>query len=117
MRFCWRTARMPKMRRNVDQPDAANLHVVPLQLVPAADEDVAAAPARDDQIVGDEAVAALDEVEHALRLADAALADEQEPDAEHVGERAVEVGRRREFLLEPGLDAVVELVGLERASG
>ena len=30
-------------RRNVDEADAADLHVVPLQLVAAADEDVAAA--------------------------------------------------------------------------
>ena len=58
-------------------------------------------------------MAALDEVEHALRLADAALPDEQQPDAEHVGERAMEVRRRRELLLEPRLDPRVELVGLE----
>ena len=44
------------------------------------------------------------------------LPDEQQPDAEHVGERAVQVRRRRELLLEPRLDPRVELVRLERAS-
>ena len=68
---------------------------------------------RDDEIVGHEAVPALDEIQHALGLADAALADEQQPDAEYVGERPVQVGRRREFVFEPRLEAVVELVGLE----
>ena len=76
--------------RDVDEADAADLHVVALQLVAATDQDVAAAAPHDDEIVGDEAMPALDEIEHALRLADAALADEQQPDAEHVGERAVD---------------------------
>ena len=67
----------------------------------------------DHEIVGDEPVAALDEIEHALRLSDAALPDEQQPDAEHVGERAVQVRRRRELLLEPRLEPRVELVRLE----
>ena len=100
-------------RRNVDEADAANFHVMPLQLVTAADQQVAAAPARDDEIVGDEAMSALHEIEHALRFADAALADEQQADAEDVGERAMKIRRRREFLLEPRLDARVELVRLE----
>ena len=85
-------------RRNVDEADAADLHVVPLQLVTAPDQDVAAARAYDHEIVGDEAMPALDEVEHAFRLADAALAGEQQADAVHVGERAVEswsAARRR----------------------
>ena len=86
---------------------------MPLQLVAASDQDVAGTAPYDDEIVGDDAMAALDEVEHALRLADAALADEQEPHAVHVGERAVDGRLRRERIVEPGLDPVVELVRLE----
>src|SRR5687768_10883791 len=52
--------------RDVHEPDAAHLHVMPLQLVPAADHHVAPATGGDHQVVGHEAVAALDEVEHAL---------------------------------------------------
>ena len=103
-------------RRDVDDADAADLHVVALQLVAAADEDVAAAARGDDEIVGDEPVPALDEIEHALRLADAALPDEEQPDAEHVGERAVQGGRRRELVLERRLDLLVELGRRERGA-
>ena len=39
-----------------------------------------------DEIVGHQPVAALDEIEHTFGLADAALAGEQESDAEYVGE-------------------------------
>ena len=104
---------MPKIDGNVDESDAANLHVMALQLVPAADQHVVAAPARDHEIVRDEPMAALDEIEHALRLADAASTHEQQPDAEHVRERPVQVRRRRELFLEPRLDSRVELVRLE----
>src|SRR5688500_7930075 len=100
--------------RHVDEPDAADLHVVALQLVAAGDEDVVSAALHDHDVVGDETMAALDEVEHALGLADPALAHEQQPDAEDVGERAVKRRLRRELLLEPGLEPPVELVRLER---
>ena len=72
MRFCWRTARMPKRAVNVDETDAADLHVVARQLVAAPDQHVVAAPADVHQIVGDEPVPALDQIEHALALADTA---------------------------------------------
>src|SRR5262249_26972509 len=100
-------------RRDVDDADASNLPVVPLKLVAASDEDVATASLGDHQIVGDESVSSLDEIEHALGFTDATLADEQQPDAEYVREGGVQVRRRRELVLEPGLDSVVELVGLE----
>ena len=38
-------------RRDVDEPDAANLHVVPLQLVTAPDDQVGAAALHDDEVV------------------------------------------------------------------
>ena len=56
------------------------------QLVAAAHEDVVAVPGDVHHVVGDEAVAALDEVEDALALADPGAAREQQPHAEHVRE-------------------------------
>ena len=73
-------------RRDVHEADAADLHVVPLQLVSAADEHVGAATRDEHEIVRDETVAALDQVEHALGLADSAAPREQQPDAEDVRE-------------------------------
>ena len=43
-------------------------------------------PAYYDEIVGDEPVATFDEIEHALRLANAALPREEEPHAKDVGQ-------------------------------
>ena len=42
-------------------------------------------------VVGDEPVAAHDQVERGLALADAALAEQQHADAEHVDQHAVEL--------------------------
>src|SRR5688572_2688737 len=100
-------------RLHVDQADAAYLHVMPSELVPAADQDVVPSSSRDDEIVGDEAVTSLDEIEHALRLANPALTDEQEPDTEHVSERAVNRREGRELLGDNRLDARVELGRLQ----
>src|SRR3954471_20350743 len=60
----------------VDQPDAAYFHVVPLQLMPLADQHVAAAAFDDHEIVGNQAVSAFDEIEYALGFADAAASYE-----------------------------------------
>jgi hypothetical protein len=53
--------------------------VVPQERVPGADQHVAVAPRDRDRVVGDEAVAALDQVEGALALADAALPGQGSP--------------------------------------
>src|SRR5579863_6732888 len=66
-------------RANVDQSDAAHLHEVPLQLVAAADQEVGPPARHQDQIVGDQPVAALHEIEYTLGFPDAALAGEQQP--------------------------------------
>src|SRR5579883_16117 len=76
-------------RAHVDQADPTDFHEMALELVPPAHEHVGAAPGGDHQIVGDEPVPALDEVEHALRLADAALAREEEAHPEDVRQRPV----------------------------
>src|SRR5690606_17508528 len=102
--------------RDVDDADPADLHVMALELVAAPDEDVVAAPRDVDDVVRDEAVAALDQVQHALALADAAAADEQQTHAVDVGERAVHGRGRREVLLEVGLRPPVQLARLERGA-
>jgi hypothetical protein len=84
-----------------------------LQLVTAADEHVVSALAGDDQIVGDEAVTALNQIENAFGLANAALAGEEKPDAEYIRQRAVQRRGRRKFHFEHRLDPAVELGGLE----
>src|SRR5205823_9381918 len=101
---------------DVDESDAADLHVVLRQLVAAADQDVVAAPRDVDDVVRDQAVAALDQVEHAFALADPGLAEEQQAHAEHVGERRVHAGARREHVVQEGLEAAVELRALEPAT-
>src|SRR2546423_12850115 len=98
---------------DVDEPDAADLHVVLRQLVAAADQDVVAAPRDVDDVVRDQAVAALHQVEHAFALADPRLAEEQQTHAEHVGERRVHAGAGREHVVQERLEAAVELRGLE----
>src|SRR5262245_36719688 len=65
-------------RRNIHQTDAANLHVMPLKLVTAANENVGPATSRNDEIISNEPVAALDEIQDAFRFADATFADEQQ---------------------------------------
>src|SRR5712692_1540277 len=102
-----------EQRLDVDQPDAADLHEVVRQLVPAADQDVVAAPRDVHDVVGDEAMPALDQVQHALALADPRAPEEQEPHAEHVGERAVDRGARGEGVVQERLEPPVELRRLE----
>ena len=55
----------------------------------------------EDDVVGDQAVAARHEVERRLALADAALAEDQDAEAVHLDELAVELRLGRETLLEP----------------
>src|SRR5678815_2153951 len=103
----------PEEPRNVDEADTADLHVMPLELMPTADQHVAPATAHDDEIVRHQTVASFDEVEHALRFADSTSPNKEQPDTEDVGERTVDVRGRRELFLEPRLEPVVELVRLE----
>src|SRR5687767_2899524 len=100
-------------RRNVDEADAPDLHVVTLELMCLADQHVISAAGSDHQVVGHESVPALDEVEHTFGFSDSAFSGEEESDAENVGERAVQGGRLRELALENRLDAAVELRCLE----
>ena len=53
-----------------------------------------------DDVVGDQPMAADDQVERALALADAALAGDQHAEAEHVEQHAVHDAALRERVLE-----------------
>jgi len=64
-------------------------------------------------IVRDQPVPTLDEIEHALALADPGAAAKQESHAEHVGQRAMDGGARREGVVEKRLEPPVELGRLE----
>src|SRR2546423_3220102 len=82
-------------RWDVDEADAPNLHVMPLHLMTASDEHIVATLAGDDQIVGNEPMAALDKIQHTFRLSDATLAGKEQSDAENIRQRAMEPNRRR----------------------
>src|SRR5690606_23547797 len=100
-------------RADVDDPDPADLHVVPLELVAGADEDVVAAPRNVHQVVRHEAMPEIGRAEYALALPDAAPADEQEADTVDVREGPVHGRARRHAFLEKRLDAPEQLPGLE----
>ena len=81
----------------------------------------AAAIAMDD-VVGDETMPAHDELEGALALADAALAEQQDADPEHVHQHPVELRLRSEAVVEDGVEGVdraarAALVEEERRAG
>src|SRR6267143_4636555 len=98
---------------DVDQSNAPDLHIVPRYLVPPADEHIVAAPGDVHDVVGDEAVPPLHQIEHAFALADPGTAAKQQADAEYVGQGAMNRRPRCEGVIEEGLEAPVELGGLE----
>src|SRR5687767_1878665 len=106
----------PEQGGNIDQADPADLHVVARHLVSLADEDIGAPSGNLHDVVGDQAMTPLHEIEHALALSNPGTPDEQQADAVHVRQRAVEGGTRGESLLDERLDAPVELGGLEPRS-
>ena len=74
---------------HIDDPDAAQLDKVLGDVRSAADQSVVADLADLHHVVGDQTVAALDQLQGRLALADAALAHDQHALAEHVDEHAV----------------------------
>ena len=77
-------------------------------LAAGADHRVLGAPLHLDDVVGHQAVAAHDQVEGDLALADAALAEQEDADAEDVEQHAVHGGAGGELLLEEALDPLDE---------
>src|SRR6185503_8175888 len=98
---------------DINQADTADLHVVALEIVGTSDQDIVPALAGDDQIVGNETVSPFHQIQHALGLADAALAGEEQADPEDVCQRPVQRNRRRELHLQHRLDATIELRGFQ----
>src|SRR5687768_13847638 len=96
-------------RRYVDEADAPDFHVMPLQLVAATDQNVVAATCRDHQIVRDEPVTTLDEIENTFRFSDPAFSSEEESDTEDIRERSMQGGYLGKLSFENRLDAPVEL--------
>src|SRR5439155_397977 len=81
--------------------------------VPTTDHPLVPVAGDVDGVVRDQPVPPLDEIAHALALADAGATKEEQAHAEHVGERGVYRGSRREGVVEERLQAPVELGGLE----
>src|ERR1700749_2113182 len=84
----------------VQNAEAANLHVLAQHVGRRADEVAGARGADDDDVVADEPVAARDEVERALGLADARVAFDQHAEAVQVQKYAVARLARRERVFE-----------------
>src|SRR5882762_6631606 len=96
---------------DVDDADPADLHVV-LDDLRAAPVDRAALPLLQvHDVVRDQAVAAGDQVEGQLALADAALPQDEDTHADHVDEHSVDRGAGGERLLQELLDVVDEGAG------
>ena len=72
------------------------------ELRTTAEHDRLRAAADLDRVVGDQAMAAPDQVERALALADAALADQQHAEAEDVEQHAVDDLADGQAVLEQG---------------
>ena len=69
-----------------------------------------------DQIVGDHAVSAHDQLEGGLGFADATLAEQENADPKDVHEHAVDAGRGRELAFDVGLDGLDDHRGAQRRS-
>ena len=67
--------RDPEQLADVEHAESANLDVMAQELGGLAEDDARGAPVAVDDVVGDDAVPAHDELEGALALADAALAE------------------------------------------
>ena len=102
-----------EQRVDVDQADAADFHVMPGNLMPAANQHVVAAARDVDHVVRHQAMPALDQVEHTFALPDPGASSEQEAHAKDVGERAVHGRARGESVVEKRLQPPVEFRRLE----
>ena len=89
---------------DVDHAEAAHLHVVARQLRAGADHLGLAAPPHLHRVVGDQPMAAHDQIERALALADAAVADDQHAQAEDVHQHAVDDLAHGERIVEERAD-------------
>ena len=100
---------------DVDDAEPAQLHVVPRQLRAGADQDRLGAAPDFDRVVGDQPVAADDQVERALALADAALADDQHAEAEDVHQHGVHASCARRASPRASTSSLAIAVGVATA--
>src|SRR5215207_4174117 len=105
----------PEERRDVDETDPTNLHVMGGELVAPADEHVIAPAGNLHHVISHEPMAAFYQIEDAFALADSGAPHKQQAHAIHIGKGTVECGSRGERLFHDGLDAAVELRSLEPA--
>src|SRR5687767_4118511 len=75
---------------NVDDPESTNLHVMARQLGTGANQNRFGALPYFDGVVGDQPMSAHDQVQRAFALADAALSDNEDAEAENVQKNAVQ---------------------------
>src|SRR5947207_4028866 len=87
---------------DVDHSEAADLHVVPEETRGAPAHARGRGAAHLYHVVGDQAVPARHQVERRLALADPALAEDEDAEAVHLHQVAVEIRLRRHAVLEPG---------------
>ena len=101
---------------DVDDAYPAHLHVVLDQLGRPAHENVVRRAAHLDQIVRHQSVPAHDQFQRRFGLAHAALAHEQDADAEDIHEHAVDARRGRQLALDEGLNRLDRGRGTQRCA-
>ena len=85
---------------DVDDADAAQLHVMPEEVVRVAQQHVVRMAFDDDHVVGNQSVAAIDQVERAFTLSDTAVAQQQHADAIDIEQTRMHRDLRRHRLFE-----------------
>ena len=104
MRFEVRVAAMPKRSWILMTPEPSNLHVMARQFGARADQYRFRAPPYLHGVVGDETMAADDQIQRAFAFSDAALADDEDAEAENVEQHAMQQLASDEAVLEDGGD-------------
>jgi hypothetical protein len=87
---------------HVDQAEAPDLHVMPRQFRAGANQECFGPRAQFHRIVRHEAMAANNQIERALALADPAFTDDQHAQTEDVHDDAMDDGHRRKVDVERG---------------
>ena len=90
---------------DIDDAEAAQLHVIARRLGTRAKDHRVAAASDLDGVVGDQSMPADDEVQRTLTLADAAVADDEHAKTENVHEHAVDDLANRQRIIEQRADS------------
>jgi hypothetical protein len=95
-----------KKLANVENPKPANLDVMAQKVRRLTEDHARRAPITANDIVRDQSVAANQELEGALALADAALSEEEYADPVHVHEHSMKLGLRGKSVVEHRMKGV-----------